>query len=459
MNQDQIKIIVEKQRNFFSTGKTLDYKFRKEYLIKLYKAIKENIPLINEGLYKDLGKSASESYMCEIGLVLSEITYMLKHMKKFSKPRRVRTPLAQYISKSFELASPYGSVLVMSPWNYPFLLSMDPIVEAVAAGNVVLLKTSEFSFNTNQVIKRILESVFPLEYVACVFGGYEENTILIHTKFDYIFFTGSKRVGNIVYQNASMNNTPVTLELGGKSPCIVDKSAKIKLAARRIVFGKLLNVGQTCVAPDYFLVHKDIKEKFIEAIKKEIERQYTSNPLNNEKYGKIITMHHFERVCGLIDTNKVIYGGGYDRMKLKIEPTILDNVTFNDRVMQEEIFGPIFPIIEYEDLDECIKKINSMDAPLACYIYSTTKKNINKVIYQTGFGGGCINDCIIHLASSYLRFGGFKESGIGSYHGARGFETFSHYKSIVDKKNIIDLPMRYQPYKKMNDKLVKMFLK
>ncbi len=345
-----------------------------------------NIELINEGLYKDLGKSPSEAYMCETGLVLSEITYMLKHIKKFSKPRRVRTPLAQYISKSFELASPYGVVLVMSPWNYPFLLSLDPIVEAVAAGNVVLLKTSEYSPNTNKVVKRIIENVFPKEYVSCVFGGYEENSLLLQKKFDYIFFTGSKKVGNIVYQSASKSNTPVS-------------------------------------------------------------------------YGKIINLNHFRRINNLIDKSKVIYGGNIDESRLKIGPTIMDYVSFDDKVMKEEIFGPIFPIIESESLDEVIGKINEGDTPLACYIYSSNKRNINKLVTEAEFGGGCINDCIIHLASSYLRFGGFKESGIGSYHGFNGFQTFSHYKSIVDKKTIIDLPMRYQPYKKLNDKLVRFFLK
>lgn len=457
--QNNIDELINNHYAFFKTKRTLDYKYRILYLKKLYKEIKNNIDLINEGLYKDLGKSPSEAYMCETGLVLSEITYMLKHIKKFSKPRRVRTPLAQYISKSFELASPYGVVLVMSPWNYPFLLSLDPIVEAVAAGNVVLLKTSEYSPNTNKVVKRIIENVFPKEYVSCVFGGYEENSLLLQKKFDYIFFTGSKKVGNIVYQSASKSNTPVTLELGGKSPCVIDAKCNLKLAAKRIVFGKLLNLGQTCVAPDYFFVHKSIKNKFIDLIIKEIKRQFGDNPIENASYGKIINLNHFRRINNLIDKSKVIYGGNIDESRLKIGPTIMDYVSFDDKVMKEEIFGPIFPIIEYESLDEVIGKINEGDTPLACYIYSSNKRNINKLVTEAEFGGGCINDCIIHLASCYLRFGGFKESGIGSYHGFNGFQTFSHYKSIVDKKTIIDLPMRYQPYKKLNDKLVRFFLK
>ncbi len=459
MNQEQIRILVEKQRSFFQTKKTIDVNFRIFYLKKLYKEIKDNIKDISDALYRDLGKSMSESYMCEIGLVLSEITYMLKNIKKFSKPRKVKTPISQYISKSFELACPYGSVLVMSPWNYPFLLSLDPLVEAIAAGNVVILKTSEFSVHTNHVVKKILEKVFPLEYVCTIFGGYEENSILIHTKFDYIFFTGSKRVGNIVYQNAAINNTPVTLELGGKSPCFVDKKCNLKIAARRIVFSKLLNLGQTCVAPDYFLVHKDIKSEFIKYLILEIERQFGENPIENDNYGKIITQHHFTRVCNLIDTNKVIYGGLYDGIKLKISPTILNDVSFNDRIMKEEIFGPIFPIIEFDNLENIVQEVKKLEVPLACYIYSKDKKNINNIVYNLEFGGGCINDGVIHLASSYLRFGGFKDSGLGSYHGKAGFDTFSHYKSIVDKKTIIDLPMRYQPYTNFKDKLVRKFLK
>lgn len=458
MTNEEIYGIINKQKLFYETGATLDVSKRKAYLKALYKSIKLHEAEICDALYKDLGKSPSESYMCEIGTTLSEISYLIKKIKKLAKPQRAVTPISEFLAKSYTIAHPYGNVLVMSPWNYPVLLSLDPLAEAIAAGNTVLLKTSEYSTNTNTIVKKIVDEVFPEELCAVVFGGYDENTFLIHSKFDYIFFTGSKRVGSIVYQNAAANNIPVTLELGGKSPCIIDSKVNLKRACKRIVWAKFLNVGQTCVAPDYFFVHKDIKEAFIKGIIKEINRQFP-DPLNSKTYGHIVTEHHFERVMGLIDINKVIYGGGYNREALKIEPTIMDNVTFDDKVMKEEIFGPIMPIIEYDDLSEVVGYVNNHDAPLAFYIYSNNKKNISYAITHAGFGGGCINECIMHLATSFLPFGGYKHSGMGQYHGKYGFNTFSHTKAIVNKANIIDLPLRYQPYTKSKDFLVKKFLK
>ncbi len=458
MKKEEIINIVEKQKSFFKSGKTFSISYRKTHLKALYCSIKNNLENINEALKKDLGKSASESYMCEIGLVLSEISYTLKHLKKFTKPQRVRTPLAQFPSKSYQLPSPYGTVLIMSPWNYPFLLSFDPLIEAVAAGNTVVLKTSEYSIYTNKVIDKIVKEVFPLEYVTTIFGGLEENEILLHTKFDYIFFTGSKTVGKIVYEQAAKYNTPVTLELGGKSPCIIDEKCNIKLAAKRIVWGKFLNLGQTCVAPDYIFCHKKIHDIFIKELKSQIEKQFTSNPLTNKNYGKIINEKHFQRIEKLIDKNKVVYGGKTNSTSLQIEPTILDHVVFSDAVMQEEIFGPVLPIITYENMEEVCSYISSHDTPLAFYVFSKNKKTIQDLTTFMEFGGGCINDVVIHLATSYMSFGGLKESGLGSYHGKKGFETFSHYKSIVNKKTWLDLPMRYQPFKKIYDTLVKFFL-
>jgi aldehyde dehydrogenase (NAD+) len=454
-----INQIVEKQRAFFAEGKTLSVKNRKAYLKQLYKAIKDNLAEIHEGLKKDLGKSDSESYMCETGLVLSELSYCIKHINKFSKPKRVKTPIAQYVSKSYRLPSPYGNVLVLSPWNYPFLLALDPVIEAVAAGNTVILKTSSYSPNTNEAIKKVIESVFDEAYVAVIFGGAAENTTLINSKFDYIFFTGSKRVGGIVYKAAAEHLTPVTLELGGKSPCVVDETANIKLAAKRIVWGKFLNLGQTCVAPDYILCKDSIKDKLVEELKKQIKKQFGDNPLTNPTYGKMINAKHFNRVLGLIDKEKVVSGGNSDEATLKIEPTILDNVKESDAVMQEEIFGPVLPIMTYSDESQVVNYVSSHDAPLAFYIFSSNKKRIKRLTNYLGFGGGCVNDVVIHLATSNMPFGGFKESGMGAYHGKVGFETFTHYKSIVDKKTFIDLPMRYQPFKKFYDKLVKLFLK
>lgn len=456
--QTEIDEIVEKQRRFFEGGNTLNVKTRLRYLKKLYAAIKDNLDEIHEGLKKDLGKSASESYMCETGLVLSELSHMIKHVKSYAKAKRVKTPLAQFASKSYRLPSPYGTVLVMNPWNYPFLLSIDPLIAAVAAGNTVVLKTSAYSPNVNAAIQKVLSGVFPAEYVAVIFGGSQVNKVLFDTKFDYIFFTGSKTVGKIVYEKAARNLTPVTLELGGKSPCIVDETANIPLAAKRIVWGKFLNLGQTCVAPDYVMCQENVRGKLIEELKKQIKKQFGENPLENPTYGKMINEKHFERVCGLIDPDKVVVGGRSDAAKLKIEPTVMDGVTLEDGVMGEEIFGPVLPVISYKEEGEVFGYVSSHDAPLACYVFSSDKKRIKRFTTRLGFGGGCVNDVVIHIATSNMPFGGFKESGMGGYHGKVGFDTFTHYKSIVDKKTFMDLPMRYQPYKKINDKLVKTFL-
>lgn len=459
MNKEEILAIIDKQKAYFNEGNTLNVKKRIEALKTLKTKIKKYENEILEALNKDLGKSKTEAYMCEVGLVYSEISYHLKHIKKFTKKRKVHTPLAQFKAKSYEIASPYGNVLVMSPWNYPFLLSVEPVIEALASGNTVILKTSEYSIFTNEIIKKVFDEAFDTRHVSIIFGGILENQILLNTKFDYIFFTGSKMVGHLIYEAASRNMTPVTLELGGKSPCIVDETANIKLAAKRIVFGKLLNCGQTCVAPDYLLCKKEIHDELIKAIIEEIELQYGKNPIISSNFGKIITKRHFERIVSLIDKDKVIYGGEYNLEKLKIAPTIMDNVIRSDGIMSEEIFGPILPVLTYENIEEIKKDINSGETPLALYYFSTNKKNIEYVTNTFEFGGGCINDTIIHLATSNMPFGGFKESGLGAYHGKKGFDTFTHYKSIVNKANIIDLPMRYAPYKKINDKLIRKFLK
>ncbi len=456
---DDIQTVIAKQRAYFKSGKTLEVKHRLRHLKALYSAINDNLDIIHEGLKKDLGKSESESYMCETGLVLSELSYMIKHVKKFSRPKRVLTPLAQFKSKSYRLPSPYGNVLVMNPWNYPVLLSLDPLIDAVAAGNVVTLKLSAYSPNTNEAIKKVIESVFSPEYVAVIFGGRQANEELINSKFDYVFFTGSKKVGKLVYEKAAENLTPVTLELGGKSPCIVDETANIPLAAKRIVWGKFLNLGQTCVAPDYIFCAEAVHDKLVSELKKQIDKQFGENPLENPAYGKIITEKHFTRVCGLIDEKKVVHGGRSDKETLKIEPTVLDGVSLDDAVMQEEIFGPVLPIITYRDESEVMKFVSENDAPLAFYLFSSNKKRIKKFTTELGFGGGCVNDVVIHLATSNMPFGGFGASGLGAYHGKMGFETFTHYKSIVDKATFMDLPMRYQPFKKFYDKIVKLFLR
>lgn len=459
MTEQEIKDLVTRQRKYFQTGATLPVSVRVDALKRLYGVISGCEKEIHTALKRDLGKSGFESYMCETGLVLEEISYMLKHIHRFSREKNVRTPLAQFHSRSFKKPSPYGVTLIMSPWNYPFMLTLSPLVDALAAGNTAVVKPSAYSPHTSDVILQILSQCFDPEYVAVVTGGRAENTCLLREHFDYIFFTGSQSVGKEVMRNAAEHLTPVTLELGGKSPCIVDKSADIKLAARRIVFGKYLNCGQTCVAPDYIYCHRSVKDKLIKEVQKQIQKQYGKQPLRNPNYGKIINEKHFDRLLGLIDKNKTVHGGDSDRHALRIEPTVLDNVTFADTVMQEEIFGPIMPILIFDNLDEAIRNINAMPHPLALYLFTSDKAAAKKVTSRCGFGGGCINDTIIHLATTEMGFGGFGESGMGSYHGKVGFDTFSHYKSIVDKKTWIDLPMRYQPYRKLHEKMIRFFLK
>ena len=456
---NDIHKLIEKQRADFYSNETLNIEKRIHALKKLKTCIQKNEAEIATALEADLGKSNFESYMCETGLVLSEISYMLKHIRRFTREKRVHTPLSQFHSRSFTKPGPYGVVLIMSPWNYPFLLSLDPLIDAIAAGNTVILKPSAYSPNTSKLIEKMIRECFSPEMVAVVTGGRAENTSLLEEHFDYIFFTGSQNVGREVMRKSSAHLTPVTLELGGKSPCIVDESADLKLAARRIVFGKYLNCGQTCVAPDYICCHSSVKDAFLAEVKKQISLQFGEQPLSSSNYGKIINEKHFHRISGLIDHDKVIFGGHNDRNTLRIEPTVMDHVTYEDKVMQEEIFGPVMPVLTYNSLDELIGKINSMPHPLALYFFTRDKVAARKVTSQCQFGGGCINDTIIHLATSEMPFGGFGESGMGGYHGREGFRTFSHYKSIVDKKTWLDLPMRYQPYKRINDKLIHFFLK
>ena len=451
--------ILEKQKKFFKSGKTLDINLRIEYLKKLKKVIKDNEIAIFEVLNKDLGKSETEAYMCEVGLTLDEISYMIKNIKKFAKEKIVPTPLTNFHSKSIIKLVPRGNVLIMSPWNYPFLLTMEPLVDAISAGNTVILKPSAYSKFTSDIVSKIIKDVFPEEYVAVVKGGREENKQLLSYKYDYIFFTGSQSVGKDVLRSASEHLTPVALELGGKSPCIIDKTANIDLSAKRIVFGKFLNCGQTCVAPDYILCEESIKQELIKAIKKEIIKQFGENPIENSNYGKIINEKHFNRVRNLIDFDKTIIGGKTNPETLKIEPTVLDNITWADNVMKEEIFGPVLPILTFKTINEVVETVENHSHPLALYVFSTNKKNIKHITEHCRYGGGCINDVVVHLATPEMPFGGFGESGMGSYHGKFGFETFSHRKSTLDKKLWLDLPMRYQPYKNFYNKLLRIFLK
>ncbi len=453
--------VLEQQRIFFNSGATIPVKFRIEMLKRLYKSVKVHERDIKAALQVDLGKSYYESFMCEVGLALTEISYMIKYTKKFAAERRVKTPLAQFASRSYVKPSPYGNVLIMSPWNYPFLLSVEPLANAIAAGNTAIVKPSAYSPRTSAVIEKIVKECFDPEYVAVVTGGRKENSELLDKKFDLIFFTGSQAVGKEVLRRAAEHLTPVVLELGGKSPCIVDGTAKLKLAAKRIVFGKFLNCGQTCVAPDYILCEKSVKNELVKEICREIKEQFGENPLNNNlDYGRIVNEKHFKRLMGLIDEEKTILGGKGYIESLQIEPTVMDNVTFSDAVMQEEIFGPILPILTYDSFCDVFEILKDRQKPLALYIFSENKKHIKRITSEISYGGGCVNDTIIHLATSEMGFGGVGESGMGAYHGKAGFDAFSHTKSIVDKKTWMDLPMRYQPYKKGRyGKLLHMFLK
>ena len=451
--------ILNKQREFFKSGKTLPVKARLEYLKKLKEVIKANEQEIFDAIYKDLGKSSTEAYMCEVGLSLDEISYFQKNLKKFAKDKTVFTPITNFHARSYIKSVPWGNVLNLSPWNYPFLLSIEPLIDAIAAGNTVVIKPSAYSPYTSEIVRKIVKEVFPEEYVAVVTGGREENKALLEMKFDYIFFTGSSNVGKEVLRKAAENLTPVSLELGGKSPCIVDKSANLKLAAKRIVFGKFVNCGQTCVAPDYIYCDKGVKDELIGCIRQEISKQLGENPLENKNYGKIINEKHFNRLCGLINQDKVVVGGKTLPETLKIEPTVMDNITWDDAVMKEEIFGPILPVMIYDNLDEVIDIVESKPHPLALYIFSSDKKNIKKVSEFCRYGGGCVNDVVVHLATPEMPFGGCGESGMGSYHGKFGFDTFTHKKSILDKKTWFDLPIRYQPYSNLQNLLLKMFLR
>ncbi|MBQ4498129.1 MAG: aldehyde dehydrogenase [Spirochaetaceae bacterium] len=458
MTQQEIQTILEKQRNYFATGATLPISARISALKKLQSYIKEHEQEISDALAADLGKSKFEGYMCEIGLVLGEISYMIKHIKKFARNEKKLSCPANYVASSYIKKSPYGAVLIMSPWNYPFLLTLEPLVDAISAGNTVIAKPSAYSPNTTKVIEKLINECFAPEYVAIVTGGRAENTHLLEQKFDYIFFTGSQTVGREVMRKAAEKLIPVTLELGGKSPCIVDKTANIALAAKRIVWGKFLNCGQTCVAPDYILCHESVKEKLIAELKKQIEAQFGKAPLENKAYGKIINQKHFDRVSSLIDKSKVVHGGATDAAAQRIEPTVMDNVTWEDAVMQQEIFGPVLPILAYKTEDEIFSTVNSRNKPLALYIFANDKKLAKKVLAQCAFGGGCINDTIVHLATNNMGFGGVGESGMGAYHGKIGFDTFSHKKSIVDKKTWIDVNLRYQPYSKLKEAVMRIFI-
>ena len=463
MTEQEIRTILRRQREYFATGATLSRKFRAEQLGKLKASLQRHETELNDALQQDLGKSRMESYMCEIGLTLSELTWMQKHLRGLMREKRVPTPLSQFAARSFRSPSPYGTVLIMSPWNYPVLLTLDPLIDAIAAGNTAVVKPSAYAPATAAVLKMILEECFQAEYVAVITGGRAENQALLQQRFDMIFFTGGKTVGREVLRSAAEYLTPVTLELGGKSPCIIASDANIKRAAQRVAWGKCINSGQTCVAPDYFLVHESVADAFADELATYLLQYYGKRILQCDYYPHMINEHHFNRVCGLIDNHgpktRIVFGGGRDRSTLRIEPTILRGVTLEDPVMKEEIFGPIIPIITWSDLDEVFSYVRNFGHPLACYLLSESKVLQEQIIQAIPFGGATINDVVIHLANNHMGFGGFGDSGMGAYHGKQGFDCFTHYKSTLKKSTKIEIPVRVPPFTKAKSIILKLMMR
>lgn len=444
---EDIKVLVNKQREFFATGITKEVAYRLKHLRQLGKSIHNHEGEILEALKMDLNKAPFEAYATEVGITLEELRFVIRKLTSWAEPKRIRTTIINQIASSKVYSEPYGVALIMSPWNYPFMLTMEPLIGAIAAGNCAVVKPSKDSPNTSMVIEIILKEVFFNSYVAVVQGGREANKSLLEQKFDYIFFTGSVAVGKVVMGAASKHLTPVTLELGGKSPCIVDETANIELAARRIVWGKFNNAGQTCVAPDYIYAHSDIKEALLSKMKEYVIRFYGKQPCRNEDFPKIINEKHFHRLLGLLEGEHIVIGGEASETTNQIAPTILDQVTWDSKVMEEEIFGPILPVLEYQNLEEVISLIAKRPKPLALYYFTRNKENERNILRNISFGGGCINDTLMHLATSHMPFGGVGESGMGGYHGKASFDTFSHQKSILKKSNLFDMPLRYPPYR------------
>jgi aldehyde dehydrogenase (NAD+) len=438
---------IEKQKEFFKTNKTKDISFRMLYLFKLKEVIQNKEEKILEALKKDLGKSDFEAYTSEVGFVLKSLDYTLKNIRNWAKTKKVRRPIFMPISKSYVKYEPHGTVLIIGPFNYPFQLIMEPLIGALAAGNTAIIKPSDKTPETVEILREIIEEVFDKEHVDVVTGNREAVSELIHSDFDYIFFTGSVPVGKIVMEAASKNLTPVTLELGGKSPTIVHKDADIEKAAARIAWGKYYNAGQTCIAPDYIYVHEDVKDRLLEGLIKEIVDFYGVEPLKSPDYGRIINHKEFNRLSDLIDDQKLYFGGEKIEEKLKISPTILTNVTWDDDVMQEEIFGPILPVLTYNKISEVVNIIKDKPRPLSLYLFTEDKNLQKKIEDEVPFGGGCINDTISHVSSPRLPFGGTGNSGIGSYHGEESFITFSHKKSMMKKSTKFDIRYIYPPYK------------
>ena len=448
--------ILQKQRTFFATGKTKEVNFRVESLKKMEKWICSHDENIMAALKADLNKPPFEAYATEVGTVLDELRFTLKHISSWNRPKRVMSNLKNFPSSGRIYSEPYGVTLIMSPWNYPFMLTITPVIAAISAGNCALVKPSAYSPATSSLIAGMVAELFNAGHVTVVEGGREENRMLLDECYDLIFFTGSTSVGKTVMQAAAQHLTPVILELGGKSPCIVDETANIKIAAKRIVWGKFVNAGQTCVAPDYILVHDSVKQKLIDQMKVSIRAMYGEKPHENTDYPKIINEKHFHRLLGLIQGEEIVTGGKSNAATLQIEPTLLDNVGWNAPVMNEEIFGPLMPLLTFSNMEQAVKMVNDRPKPLSAYLFTSNKKAERYFLRNLSFGGGCINDTIVHLSVSRLPFGGVGASGMGGYHGKAGFDAFTHYKSVLHKSRYIDIPLRYPPYTKFALKLLKM---
>ncbi len=454
-----IPSLFDEQKRFFLSHETRDIRFRRAALKRLRRAIHQWEPKLAEALQKDLGKGRTESYMSEIGMVLAGLRDTLGHLSRWSRPRRVMAPLSQFPASCEVIPEPYGVALIISPWNYPVLLGLDPLVAAIAAGNCAILKPSELAPNVSAVLAEMIAESFPREFVAVVEGGVGTSNELLELPFDKIFFTGSPTVGRIVMAAAARHLTPVTLELGGKSPCIIDETADIRLAARRIAFGKVLNAGQTCVAPDYVLIAASCKDAFVAAYAEAVTQMLGEAPLANTALPRIINERHFERIMDLMEGTTAAVGGQGDPQSLRIEPTLLVDVQPDSPCMQEEIFGPVLPLLVYRQLDDAEAFVLARPKPLACYIFSRSNKHIERLRRHLSYGGGCVNDTIVHLAVAGLPFGGVGNSGMGAYHGHAGFRAFCHEKSVLRKAHWLDLPFRYQPYGKLKDWLLRIFLR
>ncbi len=443
-----ISRLIEKQRAFFQSGMTLDVEFRLTQLKKLKKAVQSYRMELQEALKKDLNKPEFESYATEIGLVMEEIQYAVNHLKKWMRPERAAVSIVNFPSSGRIYREPYGVTLIMSPWNYPVLLTLEPLIGAIEGGNCAVVKPSAYAPHTSTVLKELLEKTFPKQYIAVVEGGRKENQDLLAEKFDLIFFTGSVSVGKQVMEAASRHLTPVVLELGGKSPCIVDETSNVRLSAKRIVWGKFINGGQTCVAPDYVLVAESVKESFLQYLCYYIKKSYGDGKEIPADYSRIVNRKHFDRLLHLLEGEHPVIGGTFREETLQIFPTVLDQINFDSRIMQEEIFGPILPVLTFQNFQEMIQEGKNRPKPLAAYLFTRSKKNREYFLKHYQSGGACINDTVMHLASNTMPFGGVGNSGMGGYHGKYSFDAFTHERSVLSKSLLIDLPLRYPPYKK-----------